>query len=64
MSNEILQAILARVEALFGPIIAQALLRIIVKEAKLNLTTEQLDQLQVNRAKAQAAKADDQRRAA
>lgn len=63
MTKEILANINRQLTAVLGPIIADIVLRIIVREAKIDLSPEQLDQLQANRQKAVAAKADDENRA-
>lgn len=63
MTKEVLARISQQLTTVVGPIIADLVLRIIVKEAKIDLSEEQLNQIQLNRLKAVSAKADDAKRA-
>lgn len=63
MTEQLLDRIFAELSKAVGPIVANLVLGIIIREAKLDFTEEQLAQLRANRAAAIAAKLDEQRRA-
>lgn len=63
MTAEILDKIFKQLVNVVGPIIAQIVMKIIVREAKIQLTDEDRAKLDENRAKAKAAREDEARRA-
>lgn len=63
MTQELLAKLLDALEKALGPVIADLVLRIVVREAKLDFNADQLAQLNENRLVALAARADEARRA-
>ncbi len=63
MTTEVLTSIFNQLVKVFGPIIANIAMKIIVREAKLEFTPEQIEQLNKNREKAKKNREDDAERA-
>lgn len=63
MTEALLDRIFAELSKVVGPIIANLVLGIIIREAKLDFSEEQLAQLRANREAAIAARLDEARRA-
>ena len=63
MTEQIFINIIGQLRQLLGPVIADIVARIILREAKLDFNPEQLKQLAENRAKAQKALVDEEKRA-
>jgi len=59
MTQELFAKILASLEKVVGPVIAQLVLNIIIREAKLEFNDEQEAQLNLNRLRALEARADE-----
>lgn len=63
MTQELLAKLLDALEKAVGPIIADLVMRIVVREAKLDFNESQLAQLNANRLVALKARADEVHRA-
>jgi hypothetical protein len=64
MTEQLLDRIFAELSKVVGPIVANLVLGIVIREAKLDFTEEQLAQLRANRESALASRLDDIRRSA
>ena len=62
MTEALLDHIFAELSKVVGPIVANLVLGIIIREAKLDFSEEQLAQLRANREAVLAARADEARR--
>lgn len=63
MTEQLLERIFAELSKVVGPIVANLVLGVIIREAKLDFTPEQAAELRANREAVLAARLDEARRA-